>query len=54
MKDSESGLPVLLDQSQLKVIDKTRPTHEHYSPGSEVAYYDNSLSAWLTGIIEVL
>lgn len=36
------------------MIDFSRPTHEQFTPGANIAYYDNDLSMWMTATIEVI
>ena len=35
------------------MIDFSRPTHEQFTPGTNIAYYDNDLSMWMTATIVV-
>ena len=54
MIESQTDLAILLHVSQIKPIDKRCSTHEKYSVGAKVAYYDSNLSEWQSGIIKVL
>ena len=53
MTESLTGLPILLHKSQMKAIDQTRSIHQRYTSGAEIGFYDNDLSEWFSGTIQV-
>ena len=53
MTESLTGLPILLHKSQMKPIDQTRSIHQRFTTGAEIGFYDNDLSEWFSGNIQV-